>query len=77
VIREEQKDAEEATSAQFQDLLFAHAYMNNNKSMYRKLYPEIGLTPEQEEELGWEIPQTEGEVQRMMAELAEVMPPSA
>jgi hypothetical protein len=33
--------------------------MPKNKSMYRELYPEIGLTPEQEEELGWEIPETE------------------
>lgn len=75
-MREDQKDAEEETSAQFQGLLFAHAFMHENKAMYRELYPEVGLTPEQEAELEWEIPQTEEDVAQMMAELAEIMPPS-
>jgi hypothetical protein len=61
---------------QFQGLMFAHAFMNDNKNYYRELYPERELTFEQEDELDWEIPQTEADVAAMMAELAEVLPPS-
>jgi hypothetical protein len=74
-MKEDDKAADEATASQFQGLLFAHAFMPENRALYRELYPEVGLTPEQEEDLGWEIPETEGDVQRMMAELAEVMSP--
>jgi hypothetical protein len=71
-----EKEAEEQierSSIEFKNLAFVHAYMAQNPKLYDVIYPREGLTPQEEEELEWEIPQTEEDVMRMMAELAEVM----
>lgn len=60
-------DLEEARSAaRFRDDFFLHAQASQNPRLYHELYAEV-QAPED-----WEIPQSPEDLQRMMAELAQV-----
>jgi hypothetical protein len=60
-------DAEAA--AEFKNMLFAHALVNQNPDFFFKLYPQdFGMSEEDESQLEWQVPRTEAELQKMMAE---------
>lgn len=63
----EQDDAEAA--AAFKNMLFAHALVNQNPEFFFKMYPQdFGMSEDEEAELEWQIPRTEAELHKMMAE---------
>lgn len=68
---EKDLEAEDA----FKSLMFGQAFMQGNRELFQLLYPaDMGLTPEQEAEIEWEIPETQEDMEAMLAELFEVMP---
>lgn len=69
-MRSEQEQAAEDAELLDKNNLFAHAVINGNPELYFKLFPqEFGISPEEEQGLDWEIPQTPGDVDEMIAEL--------
>jgi len=63
----EQDDAEAA--AEFKNMLFAHALVNQNPDFFFKMYPQdFGMSEDDEAELEWQVPRSEAELQRMIAD---------
>lgn len=65
-MRQEGELQEEVSAAQFRDQFFLHAVASENPRLYHELYAEVDVPEE------WEVPQTQEDLQAMMAELAEV-----
>jgi hypothetical protein len=57
---------EEGSSARFRDDFFLHSIASQNPKLYQELYAEPDVPEE------WEVPQSEEDLQAMMAELAQV-----
>lgn len=41
VLRMDERDKQEQHAADYQDTLFAHAFLNQNPELMKELYPEI------------------------------------
>lgn len=65
-MKQEGELAEEIQAGQFRDQMFLHSIATQNPKLYFELYDE----PDAPEE--WEVPQSPEDLQRMMAELAQV-----
>jgi hypothetical protein len=50
-------------------LIFATSRGPAEPTLYWDMFEEQGLSPEEEADLEWEAPETEGDVARMMAEM--------
>jgi hypothetical protein len=72
LMNSELDDKEEALASEFQNMMFGHAVMHDNRDLFFHLYPMDGMAPEEEAELDWVVPQTEGDIQAMMNELRAV-----
>lgn len=69
-MREEIGEAEERQALEFKNLIFAHDVVKQNPGIFHELYPQdAGLSPEDEEELEYVVPETMGEAERMLADL--------
>lgn len=69
-MRDEIEEKSGAESEAFKNLVFAHDVIPRNPGIYRTLYPEdVGLSEEEEAELEVVVPQTEGDVMQMIADL--------
>lgn len=66
---EEAKERSEELSIEFKNTLFAHSVASQNPDLFFSLYPDTGLTPEQEDQIEWEKPESLFDAQRMIAEL--------
>lgn len=60
---EEAKSKQDSDSAEFKNTMFAHAFVNQNPDLYKKIYPDdFGMSFEEEmEEIEWMIPESEEE----------------
>lgn len=65
-MKQEGEISEEIEAARFRDQMFLHSVANQNPKLYFELYDD----PDEPDE--WEVPQSPEDLQRMMAELAEV-----
>ena len=65
-MRQEGEVSEEIEAGRFRDQMFLHAVANQNPKLYFELYDEPDVPEE------WEVPQSPEDLQRMMAELAQV-----
>lgn len=66
----EYQEAQEKSEGEFQNTLFAHGVMTQNPELYWQLFPVDGaLSPEEEEEVEWQRPQTIMDAEQMLAEL--------
>ncbi len=66
----EQKTKQNKDRVQFKNDMFNHAFMSQNRELYTKVYPEdFGMSPVDEEDLEFIIPESEEEALSMFAEL--------
>lgn len=73
VMGEEIEAKDEAEATHFKNLLFAHAFANDNTKLFSTLYPdEFGLSEEDEERMEWDRPESQDDIEDMLADLREV-----
>lgn len=65
-MQQEGELAEEIQAGQFRDQMFLHSVATQNPKLYFELYDEPDVPEE------WEVPQSPEDLQRMLAELAQV-----
>jgi len=72
----EQKIERDKEQARFKTDMFNHAWASQNRELYSKVWPEdFGMTPEEEQNLEFIIPESEEEALAMFAELDEIDDP--
>lgn len=68
----ESQEAGEESAREFKNLIFAHDVVANTPGIFHRIYNDFGgsrLTPEEEEELEFVVPEDESDVMAMMNEL--------